>query len=107
MTVSDNGVPWERVPPTPVIVIEALPSVAVSPAVSVSADDPEPAGMIVGENWAAIPDGVPVAESDTADEKPPTAAEFTISVALVPRGTVIAMGVTDSTKSGTGAPLTL
>jgi hypothetical protein len=105
--VSANDVVCERAPPAPVIVMFVLPTRAEAPAFIVRMEFPEPAEIELGANWAVTPDGVPVAVSDTAEEKPPTAAELTMSVALVPTGIEIAVGETDRTKSGTPTLLTV
>ncbi len=107
VTVSNNDVVWEIAPPAPAIVMVALPTVADAFAVTVNVDDPVPDGNVGGAIWVLTPEGLPVAESDTAETKPPTAVELTVSVALDPRGNVMLVGVTDSTKSGIGTPLTV
>ncbi len=107
VTVSSSDVECDRVPPSPLIVMVTLPTTAEPPTVRVRVDDPEPAGIVMGANCAVTPDGMPVAESATPEENPPTAAELTVSDALDPRGTEMLVGTMDSMKSGTGVPLTV
>jgi hypothetical protein len=103
--VNRNEVECDSEPPVPVIVMVAFPTGAESPAVIVSVDDPEPPAIVASANCAVTPDGVPAAERVTPEEKPPSAVELTMGVALEPLGMVMVGGVTDSTKSGTGTPL--
>ena len=80
--VSETVVLWEMPPPLALIVIVDVPAAAVLPAVKVKVELPEPgAAMEVGLNAAVTPVGSPLAESDTAELKPP---ETVVEIVLVP-----------------------
>jgi len=80
--VSETVVLCETPPPLALMVIVEVPAAAVLPAVKVKVELPEPgAAMDVGLNAAVTPEGSPLAESDTAELKPP---ETVVEIVLVP-----------------------
>jgi len=80
--VSEIVVLCETPPPLALTVIVEVPAAAVLATVKVSVELPEPgAAMDVGLNAAVTPAGRPVAESDTAELKPP---ETVVEIVLVP-----------------------
>lgn len=80
--VSETVVLWETLPPLALIVMVEVPAAAVLLAVKVKVELPEPgAAMDVGLNAAVTPAGSPLAESDTAELKPP---ETVVEIVLVP-----------------------
>ena len=80
--VSETVVLWETPPPLALIVIVDVPAAAVLLAVNVRVELPEPGAAIdVGLNAAVTPEGSPLAESDTAELKPP---ETVVEIVLVP-----------------------
>jgi hypothetical protein len=80
--VSETVVLWDKPPPLAFTVIVEVPAVAVLLAVKVRVELPEPgAAMDVGLNAAVTPAGSPLAESDTAELKPP---EIVVEIVLVP-----------------------
>lgn len=80
--VSEMVVLCETPPPLALIVIVDVPAAAVLLAVKVRVELPEPgAAMDVGLNAAVTPEGSPLAESDTAELKPP---EIVVEIVLVP-----------------------
>jgi hypothetical protein len=80
--VSETVVLWETPPPLALIVIVDVPAVAVLLAVKVRVELPAPGAAIdVGLNAAVTPEGNPLAESDTAELKPP---ETVVEIVLVP-----------------------
>jgi hypothetical protein len=80
--VSETVVLWDKPPPLALIVIVDVPAAAVLLAVKVRVELPEPGAAIdVGLNAAVTPEGSPLAESDTAELKPP---EMVVEIVLVP-----------------------
>ena len=80
--VSETVVLWETPPPLALIVIVDVPATAVLLALKVRVELPEPGAAIdVGLNAAVTPAGSPLAESDTAELKPP---ETVVEIVLVP-----------------------
>jgi len=70
--VSEMVVVWEIPPPLAFTVIVDVPTVAVLLALKVSVELPEPGAAIdVGLKAAVTPAGSPLAESETAELKPP------------------------------------
>ena len=80
--VSETVALCETPPPLALIVIVDVPAAAVLLAVKVKVELPAPgAAMEVGLNAAVTPVGSPLAESDTAELKPP---ETVVEIVLVP-----------------------
>jgi hypothetical protein len=80
--VSETVVLCEMPPPFALMVIVDVPAAVVLAAVNVSVELPEPGAAIdVGLNAAVTPEGSPLAESDTAELKPP---ETLVEIVLVP-----------------------
>lgn len=71
------------VPLVPVMVIGYVPVGAVLETVSVKCEVPEPV-IDVGLKLEVTPDGTPVAESATAESKPPVAVTVTTAYPLCP-----------------------
>ena len=106
--VSETLVLCETPPPLALIVMVEVPAAAVLPAVKVRVELPEPGAAIdVGLNAAVTPEGSPVAESDTAELKPP---ETVVEIVLVPdplRATATLVGDALSVKFGAVAAFTV
>ena len=101
LTVSDKVVLCETPPPLALIVIVEVPAAAVLPAVKVRVELPEPGAAIdVGLNAAVTPVGSPVAESDTAELKPPDTVVEIVLVPLLPAATERLVGDALTAKSG-------
>ena len=78
-TVKEMVVLCETPPPLALIVTVEVPVVAVLLAVNVSVELPEPGAAIdVGLKLAVTPAGSPLAESDTAELKPPETVVETV-----------------------------
>lgn len=106
--VSETVVLWETPPPLVLMVMVDVPRVAVLLAVKVRVELPEPGAAIdAGLNAAVTPAGSPLAESDTAELKPP---ETVVEIELVPdplRATETLVGDALSAKFGEVAALTV
>ena len=83
------------------IVTVEVPIVAVLLAVNVSVELPEPGAAIdVGLKLAVTPAGSPLAESDTAELKPPETVVETVVVFVPPCATETEVGEALRAKSG-------
>ena len=106
--VSETVVLWETPPPLALIVIVEVPAAAVLLAVKVRVELPEPGAAIdVGLNAAVTPEGSPLAESDTAELKPPETVVEIVFVPLPPAATERLVGDALSVKFGEVAAFTL
>ena len=106
--VSEMVVLWETPPPLPLIVIVEVPAAAVLPAVNVRVELPEPgAAMDVGLKAAVTPEGSPLAESDTAELKPPETLVEIVLVPELPAATERLVGDALSVKLGEVAAFTV
>ena len=104
-TVSETVVLCETPPPLALIAIVDVPVVAVLLAVNVSVELPEPGAAIdVGLKLAVTPAGSPLAESDTAELKPPETVVETVVVFVPPCATDTVVGDADRAKSGVCVP---
>ena len=100
-TVSETVVLCETPPPLALIVIVDVPVVAVLLAVNVSVELPEPGAAIdVGLKLAVTPAGSPLAESETAELKPPEIVVETVVVFVPPCATDTVVGDAVRAKSG-------
>ena len=87
------------------MVIVDVPAVAVLLAVNVRVELPDPGAAIeVGLNAAVTPAGSPLAESDTAELKPPETVVETVVVFVPPCATETVVGDALSPKSGVCVP---
>src|SRR4051812_28344467 len=92
---------WEEVPPVPVMVIVAVPTVAVGETVKVSVELPAPGAAIeAGLKEAVTPAGRPEAESEMALLKPPETAVVIVEVPVPPCATETEVGEAEIVKSG-------
>jgi len=106
--VRETVVLCETPPPLALIVIVDVPAVAVVLAVNVSVELPEPgAAMDVGLNAAVTPEGSPLAESDTAELKPPETVVEIVLDPLLPAATERLVGDALSVKLGEVAAFTV
>jgi hypothetical protein len=106
--VSETVVLWETPPPLALMVIVDVPAAAVLAAVNVSVELPEPGAAIdVGLNAAVTPEGSPLAESDTAELKPPETVVEIVLVPLLPAATERLVGDALSVKLGAVAAFTV
>lgn len=106
--VSEMVVLWEVPPPLALIVIVDVPAVAVLLALNVNVELPEPgAAMDVGLNAAVTPEGSPLAESDTAELKPPETLVEIVLEPLLPAATERLVGDALSEKFGEVAAFTV
>lgn len=93
----------ETVPPVAVIVMLAVPVVAVLAAEKVRVELPPPgAAMEAGLKLAVTPAGNPVAESETAELKPPLTVVEIADVPEEPWVTLSVAGVAITLKSAVG-----
>jgi hypothetical protein len=107
-TVNDTELVRDSPPPVPVIVIEYVPVVAEELALNVSVDVPEPgAAMLEGLNVAVTPDGMPEAESATAELKLPLMVEETLAEPVPPCARLTLDGEAESEKFAGGGVLTV
>src|SRR6478735_12279668 len=87
------------------MVIVEVPAAAVLAAVKVRVELPEPgAVMEVGLKAAVTPEGSPLAESDTAELKPPEIVVETVVVLVPPCATDTVVGDAVKAKSGVCVP---
>jgi hypothetical protein len=87
---------WVSPPPVPVTTIVCAPGATVEATVMVMVDVPEPgAAMDVGLNATVTPAGCPLAESATAELKPPEAEVVTVHVPVLPATTETEVGDAD------------
>src|SRR5882724_9835083 len=85
VTVKETVEVWVIPPPVACIVTVAVPVVAVLLAVNLRVELPVPgAAMEVGVKLAVTPVGMPVADNDTAELKPPVPAVETVVVTELP-----------------------
>jgi hypothetical protein len=106
--VSEMVVLWETPPPLALTVIVEVPAAAVLLAVKVRAELPEPgAAMDVGLNAAVTPEGSPLAESETAELKPPETVVEMVLVPELPAATERLVGDALSVKLGEVAAFTV
>ena len=85
-----------------------VPAAAVLAAVNVSVELPDPGAAIdVGLNAAVTPDGWPLAESDTAELKPPETVVEIVLDPLLPAATERLVGDALSVKFGAVAAFTV
>ena len=106
--VRETVVLCEMPPPLALIVIVDVPAAAVLLAVKVRVELPEPgAAMEVGLKAAVTPAGSPVAESDTAELKPPDTVVEIVLVPLLPAATERLVGDALSVKFGEVAAFTV
>ena len=92
-------------PPLALIVTVEVPIVAVLLALKVSVELPEPGAAIdVGLKLAVTPAGSPLAESDTAELKPPETVVETVVVFVPPCATETVVGDALTAKFGVGLP---
>jgi hypothetical protein len=106
--VSEMVVLCETPPPLALIVIVDVPAAAVLLAVNVNVELPEPgAAMDVGLNAAVTPEGRPLAESDTAELKPPETVVEIVLVPLLPAATERLVGDALNVKFGEVAAFTV
>ena len=92
-------------PPLALIVTVDVPIVAVLLALNVRVELPEPGAAIeVGLKEAVTPAGSPVAESETAELKPPETVVETVVVLLPPCATDTVVGDAVRAKFGVGLP---
>lgn len=76
-----------------------MPTGAELETLRVSWEVPEPgAAMLAGTNVAVTPAGAPLAESDTAELKPPETAVVTVALPLRPCLTESEVGETEMVK---------
>lgn len=97
-------------PEVPVMVTDAVPTIALEEAVSVSVDVALPfAGGVTGlvENAAVTPLGSPVALSVVAESKPFWLVMVIVLVPLLPGGTVTVVGEAAIAKFGVAGALTV
>ena len=107
-TVKEMVVLCETPPPLALIVTVEVPVVAVLLAVNVSVELPEPgAASDVGLKLAVTPAGSPLAESDTAELKPPETVVEIVLVPLLPAATETLVGDALSVKLGAVAAFTV
>jgi hypothetical protein len=104
--VSATLVDAVRVPDVPVMVTVEGPEVTAAEVLAVSVTTWVPAAD-PGANEVVTPLGMPVAESVTDPEKPPTAVMVMVLVALPPCATEIDPGEDDSVKPGSGFTMTV
>jgi hypothetical protein len=102
LTVRLTGVVRVRVPPIPVKVTAAAPSVAVLDAVRVITLLPPVAGL--GLKLAVTPAGNPLALNVTPPVNPPLRVIAIVLVPLAPRLTVRLAGLAENEKSGVAGP---
>lgn len=106
--VSEMVVLWETPPPLALTVIVEVPAAAVLAAVKVSVELPEPGAAIeVGLKAAVTPEGRPLAESDTAELKPPETVVEIVLEPLLPAATERLVGDALSVKLGEVAAFTV
>src|SRR5262245_14424767 len=87
VTVSETVVVCVTPPPVPVTVTLYVPAGVDAPAVMVMVDEPEPGAAIdAGLKLAVAPVGSPLAESETAELKPPETVVLMVEVPEVPCG---------------------
>jgi hypothetical protein len=99
--VSETLALWDKPPPLALIVIVDVPAVAVLLAVKVKVELPEPGAAIdVGLKAAVTPAGSPLAESDTAELKPPETVVEIVLDPLLPAATERLAGEALTAKSG-------
>src|SRR6185503_518526 len=104
-TGKETGVLCERPPTLALMVIVDVPVVAVLLAVNVSVELPEPGAAIdVGLKLAVTPAGRPLAESETAELKPPETVVETVVVFVPPCATDTVVGDAVRAKSGVCVP---
>lgn len=85
-----------------------VPATAVLAAVKVRVELPEPgAAMDVGLNAAVTPEGRPLAESETAELKPPETVVEIVLVPLLPAATERLVGDALRAKFGAVAAFTV
>jgi hypothetical protein len=99
LTVSVTVVECERLPLVPVIVIEYVPAAVPEATVNVAVEPPEPV-TDVGLKPTVTPLGRFDADSETADEKPSTAAIEIDELPFAPGATVSDPGFAAIVKSG-------
>lgn len=108
VTVSEIVAVCEMPPPVAFTVMVEVPTVAVLLALNVRVELPEPGAAIdAGLKAAVTPAGSPLAESETAELKPP---ETLVEIELVPdplRATETLVGDALSVKSGVAVEDTL
>src|SRR5215475_5943680 len=104
-TVRPTVVVRVRLPPVPVTVIVAAPSVAVLDADRVRTLLPAVAGF--GLKLAVTPVGNPLALKVTPPVKPPVRVIVTVLVPLAPRFIAMLAGPAESVKSGVCTSLTV
>lgn len=99
--VSETVALCEMPPPLALIVMVDVPAAAVLPAVNVRVELPEPGAAIdVGLNAAVTPVGNPVADSETAELKPPETEVETVLDPEPPAATERLVGDALKLKSG-------
>jgi len=99
--VSETVALCETPPPLALIVIVDVPAAAVLAAVNVRVELPEPgAAMDAGLNAAVTPAGSPLAESETAELKPPETVVEMVLVPELPAATERLAGDALTAKSG-------
>ena len=104
--VKDTVVVWVIPPPLAVTVIFDVPMVAVVLAVNVSVELPLPgAAMEAGLKLAVTPVGIPEAESETAELKPPLTVVVMVVLPELPRVTDRLAGDAVTVKLGDAAGL--
>ncbi len=104
--VKDTVVVWVIPPPLAVTVIFDVPMVAVVLAVNVSVELPLPgAAMEAGLKLAVAPVGIPEAESETAELKPPLTVVEMVVLPELPRVTDRLAGDAVTVKLGDAAGL--
>lgn len=87
---------WVSPPPVPVTTIVCVPVATVAATVMVMVDVPEPGAAIeVGLKLTVTPAGCPLAESATAELKPPETAVVTVHVPVLPAITETEVGDAD------------
>src|SRR3954451_602148 len=92
-------------PPLALMVMVDVPVAAVLLAVKVSVELPDPGAAIdVGLKLAVTPAGSPLAESDTAELKPPETVVETVVVFVPPCTTDTVVGDAVRVKSGVCVP---
>src|SRR5579863_8519267 len=95
-TVNVSVVVLVTPPPVPVIVMTCVPVGALRATVRVKSDVPEPGAAIgLGLKLPVTPDGMPVADSVTAELNPPEALVVTTAYPLCPRKRYPELGETE------------
>lgn len=101
VTVNETDVVWVMLSPEPVMVMEYVPGAVVEATVKVAVEVPEPgAEMDVGLKPTVTPVGMPVAEREMAESKPPETAVVMVDVPLVPTTTETEAGEAAMVKAG-------